>query len=214
MEKHAHLFSQAVQSLLLLGLTATLCFAQGSHFGQVAQGVSVEVVAIVKWVGVIIAVVVGLSLRGAMTVPLSLNLRSSAALRQAPKIKTAGLVLRTPRRPSDCRPVERPNALFGLSSSLGSYPRSPMRRSARASQLFGWPGYWTVDCSISHRRSISRSNLLNLSHISAAQALSLLALTTVGAFAQSGPIDTSVRANLGPKIPIRTTKGRLYETPN
>ena len=44
MKKHAHLFSQAVQSLLLLGLTATLCFAQASPFGQVAQGVAVEVV--------------------------------------------------------------------------------------------------------------------------------------------------------------------------
>ena len=64
MKKHAHLFSQAVQSLLLLGLTATLCFAQASPFGQVAQGVSVEVVAIVKWVGIIIAVVVGLSMAG------------------------------------------------------------------------------------------------------------------------------------------------------
>ena len=63
MKKHAYLFSQAVQSLLLLGLTATLCFAQASPFGQVAQGVSVEVVAIVKWVGIIIAVVVGLSPR-------------------------------------------------------------------------------------------------------------------------------------------------------
>ena len=64
MKKHAHLFSLAVQSLLLLGLTATLCFAQASPFGQVAQGVSVEVVAIVKWVGIIIAVVVGLSMAG------------------------------------------------------------------------------------------------------------------------------------------------------
>ena len=51
MKKHAHLFSQAVQSLLLLGLTATLCFARASPFGQVAQGVSVEVVAIVKEAG-------------------------------------------------------------------------------------------------------------------------------------------------------------------
>ncbi len=64
MKKHAHLFPQAVQSLLLLGLTATLCFAQASPFGQVAQGVPVEVVAIVKWVGIIIAEVVGLSMAG------------------------------------------------------------------------------------------------------------------------------------------------------
>ena len=64
MKKHAQLFSQAVQPLLLLGLTATLCSAQASPFGQVAQGVSLEVVGIVKWVGIIIAVVVGLSLAG------------------------------------------------------------------------------------------------------------------------------------------------------
>ena len=64
MKKYKHFFSKAVQPLLLLGLTATLCFAQASPFGQVAQGVSVEVVAIVKWVGIIIAVVVGLSLAG------------------------------------------------------------------------------------------------------------------------------------------------------
>jgi hypothetical protein len=59
MKKHPHFFSKAVQPLLLFGLAATLCFAQASPFGQVAQGVSVEVVAIVKWVGIIIAVVVG-----------------------------------------------------------------------------------------------------------------------------------------------------------
>jgi len=64
MKKFVHRFSSVVQPLLLLGLAATLCFAQASPFGQVAQGVSVEVVAIVKWVGIIIAVVVGLSLAG------------------------------------------------------------------------------------------------------------------------------------------------------
>jgi hypothetical protein len=64
MKKYKHFFSKAVQPLLLFGLATTLCFAQASPFGQVAQGVSVEVVAIVKWVGIIIAVVVGLSLAG------------------------------------------------------------------------------------------------------------------------------------------------------
>jgi hypothetical protein len=64
MKKYTHFFSKAVQPLLLFGLAATLCFAQASPFGQVAQGVSVEVVAIVKWVGIIIAVVVGLSMAG------------------------------------------------------------------------------------------------------------------------------------------------------
>ena len=64
MKKYTHFFSKAVQPLLLFGLAATLCFAQASPFGQVAQGGSVEVVAIVKWVGIIIAVVVGLSMAG------------------------------------------------------------------------------------------------------------------------------------------------------
>ena len=64
MRKHAHLFSQAVQPLLLLGLTATLCFAQSSPFGTAAQGTAQEMIAIAKWVGIIIAVVCGLSMAG------------------------------------------------------------------------------------------------------------------------------------------------------
>lgn len=64
MKKHARLFSQAVQSSLLLGLTATLCFAQSSPFGQVAQGVSQEAIAIVKWVGIIICIVAGVTMMG------------------------------------------------------------------------------------------------------------------------------------------------------
>jgi hypothetical protein len=57
-------FQQAAQTLILFGLTITLCFAQNSPFGQVAQGVSTEAVAIVKWVGIIICVVAGVTMAG------------------------------------------------------------------------------------------------------------------------------------------------------
>ncbi len=54
--------SRASLALLLFGLTATLCFAQSSPFGQVAQGVSTEAIAIVKWVGIIICIVAGVTM--------------------------------------------------------------------------------------------------------------------------------------------------------
>lgn len=57
-------YSRVAQTLGLLGLTATVCFAQASPFGQVAQGVSTEAVAIVKWVGIIICIIAGLSMAG------------------------------------------------------------------------------------------------------------------------------------------------------
>ena len=56
--------SRVAQALVLFGLTSTLAFAQASPFGQVAQGVSAEAVAIVKWVGIIICIVAGLSMAG------------------------------------------------------------------------------------------------------------------------------------------------------
>ena len=56
--------SRAAQTLVLFGLASTLAFAQNSPFGQVAQGVSNEAVAIVKWVGIIICIVAGLTMMG------------------------------------------------------------------------------------------------------------------------------------------------------
>jgi hypothetical protein len=41
--------------VLLLGLTATLAFAQQSSFGQAAQGIANEMVLIAKWIGIILA---------------------------------------------------------------------------------------------------------------------------------------------------------------
>ena len=53
---------KALQWGLLLGLTATLAFAQTSSFGQAAQGIAVEMIAIAKWVGIILCIVCGIGL--------------------------------------------------------------------------------------------------------------------------------------------------------
>ncbi len=62
MKNNSRNYQRAALALMLFGLTATLCFAQGSPFGQVAQGVSTEAVAIVKWLGIIICVVAGVTM--------------------------------------------------------------------------------------------------------------------------------------------------------
>jgi len=46
----------------LLGLTATLAFAQTSSFGQAAQGIATEMIAIAKWVGIILCIICGIGL--------------------------------------------------------------------------------------------------------------------------------------------------------
>jgi hypothetical protein len=43
--------------LALFGLTATLAFAQTSSFGTAAQGIATEMIAIAKWVGIILCIV-------------------------------------------------------------------------------------------------------------------------------------------------------------
>lgn len=45
-----------------LGLTATLAFAQTSSFGQAAQGIANEMIAIAKWVGIILCIICGIGL--------------------------------------------------------------------------------------------------------------------------------------------------------
>src|SRR5581483_45043 len=47
---------------LLFGLTATLAFAQTSSFGQAAQGIATEMIAIAKWVGIILCIICGIGL--------------------------------------------------------------------------------------------------------------------------------------------------------
>ncbi|MGI9070434.1 MAG: TrbC/VirB2 family protein [Bryobacteraceae bacterium] len=53
---------RATQWGLIFALTATLAFAQSSSFGQAAQGVANEMIAIAKWVGIILCIVCGIGL--------------------------------------------------------------------------------------------------------------------------------------------------------
>jgi hypothetical protein len=55
---------QALQWTLVFALTATVAFAQTSSFGQAAQGIATEMIAIAKWVGIILCVICGLGLMG------------------------------------------------------------------------------------------------------------------------------------------------------
>jgi type IV secretory pathway VirB2 component (pilin) len=55
-------FSRLPQWGLLIGLTATLAFAQTSSFGQAAQGIALEMIAIAKWVGIILCIICGIGL--------------------------------------------------------------------------------------------------------------------------------------------------------
>jgi hypothetical protein len=43
--------------LAVFGLTATLAFAQTSSFGLAAQGIATEMIAIAKWVGIILCII-------------------------------------------------------------------------------------------------------------------------------------------------------------
>jgi type IV secretory pathway VirB2 component (pilin) len=53
---------QAAYWAALFGLTATLAFAQTSSFGQAAQGIATEMIAIAKWVGIILCIICGIGL--------------------------------------------------------------------------------------------------------------------------------------------------------
>jgi type IV secretory pathway VirB2 component (pilin) len=63
MKKPAHLLlARVVPWLLTLGMSATLAFAQTSSFGQAAQGIATEMIAIAKWVGIILCIICGIGL--------------------------------------------------------------------------------------------------------------------------------------------------------
>jgi type IV secretory pathway VirB2 component (pilin) len=47
---------------LLIGATAAIAFAQSSSFGQAAQGIAQEMIAIAKWVGIILCIICGIGL--------------------------------------------------------------------------------------------------------------------------------------------------------
>jgi type IV secretory pathway VirB2 component (pilin) len=53
---------RSAQCLLLLGATAALAFAQSSSFGQAAQGIATEMIAIAKWLGIILCIICGIGL--------------------------------------------------------------------------------------------------------------------------------------------------------
>ena len=53
---------RAVNWALLLGLTTALAFAQSSSFGQAAQGFAQEMIAIAKWIGIILCIICGIGL--------------------------------------------------------------------------------------------------------------------------------------------------------
>ncbi len=60
--KLARFSGQAAQWGLVFALTATLAFAQSSSFGQAAQGIAQEMIAIAKWVGIILCIICGIGL--------------------------------------------------------------------------------------------------------------------------------------------------------
>jgi hypothetical protein len=47
---------------VLFGLTATIAVAQTSSFGQAAQGIATEMIAIAKWIGIILCIICGIGL--------------------------------------------------------------------------------------------------------------------------------------------------------
>lgn len=57
-----HFSRQVACSAALFGLTAILAFAQTSSFGQAAQGIATEMIAIAKWVGIILCIICGIGL--------------------------------------------------------------------------------------------------------------------------------------------------------
>ena len=58
----ARIVLKAMQWVLILGLTSTLVFAQTSSFGTAAQGIATEMIAVAKWVGIILCIICGIGL--------------------------------------------------------------------------------------------------------------------------------------------------------
>lgn len=54
--------TQALRWGVVFALGATLAFAQSSSFGQAAQGIAQEMIAIAKWVGIILCIICGIGL--------------------------------------------------------------------------------------------------------------------------------------------------------
>lgn len=54
--------TQALRWSFVFALGATLAFAQSSSFGQAAQGIATEMIAIAKWLGIILCIICGIGL--------------------------------------------------------------------------------------------------------------------------------------------------------
>lgn len=59
---NSYVYRQAARWALAFGLTAAVAFAQTSSFGTAAQGVATEMIAIAKWVGIILCIICGIGL--------------------------------------------------------------------------------------------------------------------------------------------------------
>lgn len=60
--KYTCILAHTSKWALLVGATAALAFAQSSSFGQAAQGIAQEMIAIAKWVGIILCIICGIGL--------------------------------------------------------------------------------------------------------------------------------------------------------
>jgi type IV secretory pathway VirB2 component (pilin) len=60
--KYSTVVVPAARWALLIAATAVIAFAQSSSFGQAAQGIAQEMIAIAKWVGIILCIICGIGL--------------------------------------------------------------------------------------------------------------------------------------------------------
>src|SRR5579875_192137 len=59
---YSNALASAARWALLIGGTAVIAFAQSSSFEQAAQGIAQEMIAIAKWVGIILCIICGIGL--------------------------------------------------------------------------------------------------------------------------------------------------------
>lgn len=60
--RYSGALSSGAKWALLIAGTAAIAFAQSSSFSQAAQGIAQEMIAIAKWVGIILCIVCGIGL--------------------------------------------------------------------------------------------------------------------------------------------------------
>ena len=62
MKQPVHFFRNTARWVFLFSLTAVLALAQTSAFGQAAQGIATEMIAIAKWLGIILCIACGIGI--------------------------------------------------------------------------------------------------------------------------------------------------------